>query len=166
MKNSYEQVVVVCSTVSVCCSYVSWKAAVKPKLNEQQLSLPYEYDAIAMSCLTSSLLAIRKFDDFFKNKKTRHDDVIVSDFGYQPSSILTNEERKNINKRIAHFTTAMDDSRNESWAIDDLLLRLSGPLREFLIFLAEQCSEEDKGEYFEITETIRYLDSSLVLLRP
>lgn len=166
MNNSYEQVVVVCSTVSACCSYVSWVVAVKPKLDEQQLSLPYEYGAIATSCLTSSLLAIRKFDDFFKDKKTRHDDVTVSDFGYQPSCILTSEERKDINKRIAHFTTKMNDSRNESWAIDDLLLRLSGPLREFLIFLAEQCSEEDKGEYFEIAETIRYLDSSLVLLRP
>lgn len=165
MKNSYEQVVVVCSTVSACCSYVSWIAAVKPKLDEQQLFLPYEYGAIAMSCLASSLLAIRKFDDFFRDKKTRHDDVTVSDFGYEQISILTNEERKDINKRIAHFTTAMDDAENEIWAIDDLLFRLSGPLREFLTFLAEQCDEEDKGESFEISETIRYLDSSLELLK-
>jgi len=165
MKNSYEQVVVVCSTVSACCSYVSWMAAVKPKLDEQQLFLPYEYGAIANSCLTSSLLAIRKFDDFFKDKKSRHDDVTVSDFGYQPSNILTDAERKDINKRIAHFTTAMEDAGNESWAIDELLFRLSKPLREFLTFLAEQCGEEDKGEYFEISETIRYLNSSLELLR-
>ena len=165
MKNSYEQVVVVCSTVSACCSYVSWMAAVKPRLDEQQLFLPYEYGAIAMSCLTGSLLAIRKFDDFFKDKKTRHDDVTVSDFSYKPSSILTNAERQDINKRIAHFTTAMDDVRNESWAIDDLLFRFSGPMRDFLTFLAEQCGEEDKGEHFEISETIRYLDSSLELLR-
>ncbi len=165
MENSYEQVVVVCSTVSACFSYVSWMAVVKPKLDEEQIFLPYEYGAIAISCLTSSLLAIRKFDDFFQDKKTRHDDVAVSDFGYEPSCILTNAERKDINKRIAHFTTAMDNAGNEIWVIDDLLLRLSAPLRDFLTFLAEQCGEEDKGEYFEISETIRYLDSSLKLLR-
>ncbi|WP_431686616.1 hypothetical protein [Hahella sp. NBU794] len=165
MKNSYEQVVVVCSTVSACFSCVSWMAVVKPKLDELQLYLPYEYGAIAISCLTSSLLAIRKFDDFFQNKKMRHDDVTVSDFGYGPGSILTEAERKDINKRIAHFTTAMDDAGNECWAIDDLLFRLSTPLRDFLTFLAEQCGDEDKGEYFEISETIKYLDSSLELLK-
>lgn len=165
MQNSYEQVVVVCSTVSACFSYVSWMASVKPKLDEQQLFLPYEYGAIAISCLTSSLLAIRKFDDFFRDKKVRHDDVTVSDFGYDASGILTNAERKDINKRIAHFTTAMDDAGNECWAVDDLLFRLSTPLRDLLVFLAEQCGEEDKGEYFEISETIKYLDSSVELLR-
>lgn len=165
MKNSYKQIVVVCSTVSACCSYVSWVAAVKPKLDEQQLFLPYEYVAIATLCLASSLLAIRKFDDFFKDKKARHDDVTVSDFGYEPSSVLANAERRNINKRIAHFTTAMNDTGNEGWAIDDLLFRLSGPLRNFLIFLAEQCDEGDKGEYFEISETMRYFDSTLKLMK-
>lgn len=165
MNNSYEQVVVVCSSVSACFSYVSWVAAVKPRLDEQRLFMPYEYGAIQISCLTSCLLAIRKFDDFFKDKKSRHDDVTVSDFGYEKRIILTNAERREINKRIAHFTTAMDDTENENWAIDELLFKLSEPLREFLVFLAGQCTEEDKGEFFEINETIKYVDSSLEQLR-
>ena len=164
MKYIYNNIVEVCSSVSVCFSYVSWVGVVKPRLDQQRHFLPYEYGAIEASCLTSSLLAIRKFDDFFRDKRNRHDDVIVSDFDYGSCEILTAAERKDINKRVAHFTTEMESNGKETWAIDDLLKRLSAPLRQFLEYLLEQCGEEDKGECFEISETIKYIDSSLEIL--
>ena len=60
----------------------------------------------------------------------------------------------------------MNDNRNEHWDIDNMLIRMSVPLRELLVFLLEQCGDGDRGAFFEISETIKFLDLKVKLITP
>lgn len=139
---------------------------VKPKLDKLLLFMPYEYDAIKIACLSSSLVALRKFDDFFADKKSIKDDVAVSDFDYQSQELLSADERIEIKKRIAHFTESYIENVDKNWDIISMLIRLGGLVVSFLNYLLTLCEASHKYIQFEINETIKFTEHHVAAYRP
>ena len=86
--------------------------------------------------LESSLLGIRVLNDFFA---PRHNPTDISAFDYQgfvpPSKFLTDSEKKDIDKHIAHLTIQRTETSPKPWEIYDMLRRAHDTAATFLRFL-------------------------------
>ena len=72
-----------------------------------------ETDYMEFGLAEGSLVAFRKFDDFFgKKPKKKRDDLHVSDFFPDAAfeAFLKEEERESINKTVAHLTSFVPNS--------------------------------------------------------
>lgn len=159
---TYKQSVEFCSAVSSTYSVVSWIGVVKPELDKMNLMLPFDYGAVHIACMSASLLSMRRFHEFFRGSKYRKDDYDCTDFGYKIQGFLTSDEKKSIDKRVAHFTFEMSESGDKVWEFKDLLVRLSRILMDFLSFILASCTEEMTR--LEINSTIGYISACIDIL--
>jgi hypothetical protein len=82
-----------------------WKTVIQPQLL-QRVDFQKAYVGLERSTVESSLLAIRAFDDFARDGRSRADDLVASDFpGFSPTFAgIAASERNKINKKIMHLT--------------------------------------------------------------
>jgi hypothetical protein len=92
----------------------------------------WSLQTIENACMDTTLIALRDLDDFLTTR-TRPDDIRASDFNYPGShTFLTQSERDNINKLIAHTTTAGVASQGFRW---DILELASKGISQSMVFL-------------------------------
>jgi hypothetical protein len=93
--------------------------------NQQKKSeWEHHFKMFLISSFHSSLLSIRKLNDFFteKHPSSKHDadDIKADRFGFiNMTSPLDETARKIINKYLAHMTFAGNELRFQEWNIDD-----------------------------------------------
>ena len=83
-------------------------------------------------------MALRDLDDFFtpRGKNSREDDLRASDFGSTDGrSFLSDTERDNINKLIAHTTTRGAANPNARWDAWELTVKAVSQATAFLKWL-------------------------------
>jgi len=101
---------------------------------------------IQNACLHSSLMAVRDLDDFFtpRTKDAQPDDLRASDFGMQtPLSFLTKDERKWINKLIAHTTQHGVVKMKFQWDVLELISKAVAQCTAFLEWIKNNYSSSD-----------------------
>jgi hypothetical protein len=92
----------------------------QPKKSEWE----HHFKMLLISSFHSSLLSVRKLNDFFTeklpNSKRDADDVKADRFGFNNmTSPLDKAARKSINKYLAHMTFAGNELRFQKWNVDD-----------------------------------------------
>lgn len=90
---------------------------------------------IRNACLHTSLIALRDLDDFFtpRTRNIKRDDLRASDFGCPRTlRFLTEDERKWINKLIAHTTQHGALKRGYGWDILELISKAIAQTDAFL----------------------------------
>lgn len=97
---------------------------------------------IQNACMESTLIAIRDLDDILSlrsdKKQNRKDDLRVSDFGFPSGArFLSTTERDDINKLIAHSTTAGIGLPQKRWHIWDLTSRTVAQSLAFLTWIED-----------------------------
>lgn len=99
--------------------------------------------SIQNACLHTSLIALRDLEDFFtpRTNRTKADDLRASDFGLSRSmQFLADDERKWINKLIAHTTQHGAAQRGYSWDIHELISKAVAQCDTFLEWIKENYS--------------------------
>jgi len=95
------------------------------------------------ACLNTSLIALRDLDDFFalRNSNTKADDLRASDFGLSHSMrFLADDERKWINKLIAHTTQHGATQRFYRWDLVELISKAVAQCDSFLEWIKQNYS--------------------------
>lgn len=85
------------------------------------------------------LLHLRVLDEFFRSdKKGNDDDVLASHYSAQKfGALLTDEERENVNKRLAHLTLRRlegnenDQNKKYNWPVDDFIKKADASWLKF-----------------------------------
>jgi len=98
---------------------------------------------IQTACLHTSLIALRDLDDFFtaRTPQTKKDDLRASDFGMGGSfTFLTADNRKWINKLIAHTTKHGAAQLGYQWALLDLIAQAVAQCDAFLEWIKKNYS--------------------------
>jgi hypothetical protein len=68
------------------------------------LDIPLEIGAVEAAALITSLVSLRKMDDFLNGNRSKPDDIIGEDFELPKYQILDEGLRVEINKCVAHVT--------------------------------------------------------------
>lgn len=100
---------------------------------------------IQNACLHTSLIALRDLEDFFtaRTSRTKQDDLRASDFGMSQSlTFLTAEERKWINKLIAHTTQHGAAKVGYRWDLLELISKAVAQCDAFLEWIKKNYSLE------------------------
>lgn len=156
MVESYQRIVLVCSSVSNCYAYHAWHSRVGPALAKINFYDPYAKGAVEDASLIASLVMLRKMHDFLSGKKNKPDDLICSEFGL-PTCVLMNEkEREDVNKRIAHLTdkTEFDEDFNRDLLV---LYRRIHPIFETMLQELLKTFGGHAKNQFEIQQTANFI---------
>lgn len=95
---------------------------------------------IQNACLHTSLIALRDMEDFFtpRTENSKPDDLKASDFGMKDAlGFLTGEERKWINKLIAHTTHHGAVRARYIWDILELISKAVAQCDAFLEWIKQ-----------------------------
>lgn len=92
------------------------------------------------AALESVLTHVRNVDDFLGRSGGAPSDVFAADYlpTWSPRFVLTAEERRNVNRKLAHIATDRLDA-HDGWNLAGLVDRCAVRFREFL----EQLADED-----------------------
>ena len=100
---------------------------------------------IQNACLHTSLMALRDLEDFFtpRTRSSKPDDLKASDFGMDDAlGFLAEEERKWINKLVAHTTQHGAAKVGYSWDLLELISKAVAQCDAFLEWMKENYSLE------------------------
>jgi len=106
---------------------------------EDRVRLRREFTAFHSACFLTSLLSIRKINDFFSpassaNRK-RSDDLKASQFGFaKMESVL---DKREIDKLVAHLTERGEELRIRGMPITDMVVTIHERCLEFFDYLEE-----------------------------
>lgn len=120
-------------------AYWIWWTRAKPLLLEDENFRNDKTSLIFLqnAAVTTSLLAIRKLNEFFRARPAdddeRDDDLRAYDFGFgHTGAVLNPEDFKEIHKRIAHMTYRQVDFGKVSYELYDAVGLLLPRCKEFL----------------------------------
>lgn len=114
MEKQSAQITTICECIDHCFAFEifceDFASAVDPE--DMVFGLDRAVDLVSDATRLQSFLALRRLDEFFGNKKQKPDDLIASELGIDPPSVLaevgetflTSDEREKINKGVAHLT--------------------------------------------------------------
>jgi hypothetical protein len=141
-------------------SYYFWITRIKPRCPKDE-ELLRAYPAIDNATVESSLLSIRILDDFFGNSKKNPDDVTASDFdGFAASTgFLTKDQRKDINKSVAHLTMTRLDPTPTKYPYAALLKGAIPRCTDFLNFVISSGKVTNKEDVLFLKDTRAILDA-------
>lgn len=129
-----DEVLSVCVAIRDCEVIDTWEMEFAPSSGTLRESndiwADKAYQAMWRAALLYSLIALRKVDDFAANRRTRPDDIKLSDLGLDlqtvtgETTIIDSALRDRINKGIAHITKDLDpDNRELAYLRRQLQLR-------------------------------------------
>jgi hypothetical protein len=80
----------------------------------------YHFKMFLISASHSSLLSVRKLNDFFTARRKKSDDIKADGYGFKNmTQPLDDSTLKKLNKYLAHMTVPGADLRFRDWNIDD-----------------------------------------------
>jgi hypothetical protein len=127
------------------------------------LPVKVEIQFVEYGIAQGSLLAFRKFDDFFRRKR-RGDDLVASDFcaSFPVRLLLSDHERERINKTIAHFTTYQSPQPEADLDLVDMSDRFCSLFVDYSTFLLA-----NSGDYIpdDVAQCLDGFSSQLTLYR-
>jgi len=90
------------------------------KYRQENDGLEYYFQTFLISVFHSSLLSVRKLNDFFTDGKSRSGDIKASRYGFKyMTSPLDSSAQKKLNKYLAHMTIEGENLRLQGWAVHD-----------------------------------------------
>jgi len=99
-------------------------------------------DAARNAFLESALVHFRVVLDFFEPRKRKDDDVLCSDYGFEPRDVeLDAEVRKRLNKRLMHLSylrARQRSAEDKAWALPAEARPLVSRSIEFIAFLGSE----------------------------
>jgi hypothetical protein len=97
----------------LCHKYVS-------KHQREKAEWDYHFKIFIISAFHSSLLSVRKLNDFFTSGSKYSDDIKADRYGFKNmSSPLNGTAQKELDKYLAHMTVLGTDLRFKDWNVDD-----------------------------------------------
>lgn len=108
------QLATICECVDHCFAFAVWCQDFANSVDPEDMTLGLDrgLDLVSDATRLQSFLALRKLDDFFIGMKPKLDDLVAANLGIDVPSVLgevdksflTEAERTNINKGVAHLT--------------------------------------------------------------
>lgn len=154
----------ICYTIKQVFAFQVWSA------NSDDFPFPqldHGYNVLRNASIESSLLGIRKLDDYFsplpKKRKNFSDDLHVIDFlQYERQHLLSASDRQVLNKQLAHFTSHSVTHGEFDWYFDVLTLRAATLCLDFFDFLLRKHRLKSRQKRLQILDTrlfiFEYLD--------
>ncbi|MDA1272804.1 MAG: hypothetical protein O2960_01955 [Verrucomicrobia bacterium] len=110
------------------------------------------------AAIESSLINIRAFDDFCIGVRKHSDDLVPSDFpGLSLGGAFLGDERRDINKQIAHLTHVSLGATTQPYPYKKILAAAVPRVREFCAY-ASTTTATDRGLAVFIDETLHVLE--------
>ena len=125
--------------VTQCFTFLIWRNRARPVLRVVVNFGDENLKLLQNAAIEISLLSVRALNEFFRQRtrSTRDDDVLAGDYpGFQtPGPFLTDDEARELNKRVFHITCQDRSLSVVSWNIADLTMRAGTHVVAFLRFL-------------------------------
>ncbi|GMO47913.1 hypothetical protein BwSF12_55150 [Bradyrhizobium ottawaense] len=133
MKARSAQIAAACQCIDHCFGFAIWCEDFARHVDPEDMVMGLDrgFDLISDATRLHSFLAVRKMDEFFRGAKRDKDDVIATDLGIDPQSVLgnvgsnflTTAERTSINKGAAHLTDQLFLEPESELELDEILKR-------------------------------------------
>lgn len=166
MKARSAQIAAACQCIDHCFGFAIWCEDFARHVDPEDMVMGLDrgFDLVSDATRLHSFLAVRKMDEFFRGAKRDKDDVIATDFGIDPLSVLgevgsnflTTAERISINKGAAHLTDRLFLDPDSELELDEILKR-SMPV---FARLATELRKADTAK-----EATQWLDKTDALLK-
>lgn len=104
-------------------------------------SRAWAVQTIHNACLHTTLIALRQLDEFLtpRRSNSRPDDLKASDFGMAKRlAFLSEQERKDVDKLIAHITLHGVQSQRLAWHVHELATKAVSQCLAFLRWIENQ----------------------------
>jgi len=149
MEKQSAQIATVCECIDQCFAFALWCDDFAKYVDPEAVvaGLDRGFEVVSDATRLQSFLALRKLDDFFGGGKPKPDDLVASTLGIDGPSVLgagrksflTTDERKDINKAVAHLTERLSLDADSEVDLQAILKR-STPIFSSLV------SELRKGD--------------------
>lgn len=166
--NEHVNEVFIC--IRLCYSFCHWINIVEPLLEQTGIyeGIHQYLPDIKYSCFMSCVANIRKYDEFLfpRNEQTTPDDIRASDFpDFRTSqSVLTAEERIDINKRLMHLTDRQINEGNWNIAVREMLPKIAECQKEFTAYVKTNWPR-DSAKHVDASSVEAMIDMCLAFIR-
>jgi hypothetical protein len=167
------QVATICGCIDHCFAFAVWcdDFAQHVDPDDLMMGLDRAFDLMSDATRLHSFLALRKLDDFLRGAKTKKDDLIAADLGVDVPTVLGNvgqtlltaDERENVNKGVAHLTDKLTLDPDSEVALDTILKRSTDVLARLVAELRKTDAKNEAKQWLddtdELIERIRQLQA-------
>jgi hypothetical protein len=158
------QIATICECIDHCFAYAMWCEEFAAYVDPEDLvmGLDRAYDLVSDSTRLHSFLALRKLDDFLGNVRPKPDDLIAQNFGIDLPSVLgsagdkflSQTERDNANKQVAHLTERLSPEKDSEVDLDKILTRSMPVFTRLVTALREADTSKEATFWLDRTETL------------
>jgi hypothetical protein len=151
------QIATICECIDHCFAYRTWCEDFAKFLDPEDMQAGLDRGAELMSDSSRlmSFLALRKIDDFLRSTKPNKNDLIASDLGIDAASVLgdvgetllSKDERDNVNKGVAHLTETLTLDPDSEVELQTILTR-SMPILSRLVSKLRDADTKKEATYW------------------
>lgn len=153
MDETSARIATICECIDHCFSFQIWCEDFARQIDPEDMmsGLDRGHELVSDATRLLSFVAVRKIDEFLRQTRSKQDDMIASDVAIDLGTIigagggrfLTQSERSDINKGVAHLTQRLTlDSDSEV----DLLAITTRSLPIFVSLLRELRAKDGSGD--------------------
>jgi hypothetical protein len=158
------QIATICGCIDHCFAFALWcddfVQHVDP--DDMMMGLDRAFDLMSDATRLQSFLALRKLDDFLRGTKSKKDDLIAEDLGVDVPTVLGNvgqtlltaDERENVNKGVAHLTDKLTLDPDSEVELDAILKRSTDVLSRLVAELRKADTKNEAKHWLDQTDQL------------
>jgi hypothetical protein len=141
------------------CAYF-WQTSLEPKFKDDP-ALRRAVIGMHNAAIESTLISIRAFDDFCRNKREHQDDLLAGDFPELSieTRFLDLTDRRRINKQVAHLTHVSVGQAESSYHYREFLSAALPRARQFCHYCESDTVSPDAQLAAFVRETLNVIQS-------
>lgn len=158
------QIATICECIDHCFSFRTWCEDFSQFLDPEDMQAGLDRGAELMgdSSRLMSFLAFRKIDDFLRGTKAKQTDLIASDLGVNAASVLgdvgetllTKDERDNVNKGVAHLTEKLTPDPDSEVELQTILTRSTPVISRLVVSLRAADTKKEATLWLDKTDEL------------
>lgn len=164
MNERSSQIATICECIDHCFAFAIWCDDFANSVNPEDMmwGLDRGADLVSDATRLQSFLALRKLDDFFAEVKPKPDDLVASKLdidvpsvlGELGESFLTQAERTDINKCVAHLTERLSLDPDSEIDLQEIVRRSIPVLSRFVVALRAIDTDQEAGHWLDRSEAL------------
>jgi hypothetical protein len=156
------QIATICECIDHCFAFLIWCADFASSIDPDDVMAGLEVDLISDATRLHSFLALRKLDDFFGGVRPQPGDLVAADFGVDVPSVLgdvgktflSETERVNINKGVAHLTEQLSLDPDSEVELDTIVKRSIPVLKRLVAALRKADASKEATQWLDKSDSL------------
>ncbi|RWN58457.1 hypothetical protein [Mesorhizobium sp.] len=164
MDDQSAQIATICECIDHCFAFAIWCNDFANSVDPEDMmwGLDRGFDLVSDATRLQSFLALRKLDDFFGGVKPKPDDLVASNFnidmpdvlGEVGESFLTQAERTDINKGVAHLTERLSLDPDSEVDLKEIVNRSIPVFSRLVVALRAVDAQQEAAHWLDRTEAL------------